>query len=609
MLSNIRIMLSNIRISRRLILLITVLTLTFLSTGAVTLKGMTVMSSNTAELNAKTSEAAELAVMASSVRFHLVNTSRQLLSGALTWQEAAHHIKKGSKEFDHLWGAHDAWIKGKPEEKEFFDDAFGIEVELVRQGYKALSKIIASESRGALSLYILNDAQGYSGQFLAAADALTALYSAEAQKIFDVGESDAELFLITSAIVVLIGLLLAATLGPAIYLSITSPIKNISEVVERVSKGKLDARTNLISKDEIGQLGKAFDNMLIERVSTMAEAEDDNEKINNSVIKLLEGVSVLSDRDLTVRVPVAEDVTGPVADAINLMANETARVLNEIRKVAGQVSEAASMVQAQGGRVSDLATNERIIVEDTIVKLEESSKSMVLVAKLAHACNETASRASSSTREALETVAKTATGMNHIRETIAETEKRIKRLGERSQEINGVVQIINNIAERTHVLALNASMQAAAAGDAGRGFAVVADEVQRLAESSRQSTSEIAGLVSNIQAETAETMATMNETIAQVVEGTELAQSAGKQMESTQKTTDELAHSVDQIAKRSLIQAKASASVSEQAAQVQNSTQETSAELEQQSGLTEKLVAYSAQLVASVGVFKLPEAS
>ena len=602
-------MFSNIRIGRRLLMLISVLTLIFVTIGAVTLLGMTDMSSDTADLNQKTAEAAELSKIAAAVRYHFVDVTQQLSTGALTWQEATHHLEMGAREFDQLWQLQVAKFTADRQSEEFFVDAFGLEVDLVRQGFEVLSKIVRAENRGALSLYILNDARGYSDPFLNAADAFSALGSVEAQQIFDASASDARLYLITSVIVVLLGLLIGATLGPAIYLSITSPIKSISGVVERVSQGDLDARTNLKSRDEIGQLGNAFDSMLNERVSTMAEAEDDNEKINNSVIDLLEAVSDLSERDLTVRVPVAEDVTGPVADAINLMASETARVLNEIREIAGQVSEAASMVQTQGGRVSDLAANERIIVEDTIVKLEESSKSMALIAKLAHACNETASAASSSTSEALETVAKTATGMNHIRETIAETEKRIKRLGERSQEINGVVQIINNIAERTHVLALNASMQAAAAGDAGRGFAVVADEVQRLAESSRQSTSEIAGLVSNIQAETAETMATMNRTIAQVVEGTELAQSAGRQMEDTQKTTAELAHSVDQIAKRSMMQARVSNSLREQAAQVQTSTQETNAELEQQSGLTVKLVEYSGRLVDSVSVFKLPEVS
>jgi twitching motility protein PilJ len=602
-------MFSNIRIGRRLLLLISVLTLIFITTGAVTLASILDMSNDTANLNETTSEAAEFTRISGSVRYHLVDVSQQLSRGALTWQEAAHLLDSGAKEFDNLWDEQVEWFAGNQKLEEFFNDAFGIEVNLVKQGFKVLSEIVQAENRGQLSLYLLNDASGYSAPFLNAADGFAALGEVEAQKIFDASESDARLYLIASVIVILVGLLLAATLGPVIYLSITSPIKNISGVVERVSKGELDARTELASKDEIGQLGNAFDSMLNERVSTLAKVEEENEKINDSVINLLEAVSDMSDRDLTVRVPVAEDVTGPVADAMNLMASETARVLNEIREIAGQVSEAASVVQTQGGRVTELADNERSIVEDTMGKLEESSKSMAQVAKLAHVCNETASRASSSTQEALETVAKTATGMNDIRETIAETEKRIKRLGERSQEINGAVEIINNIAERTHVLALNASMQAAAAGDAGRGFAVVADEVQRLAESSRQSTSEIAGLVNNIQSETAETMATMNKTISQVVEGTELAQAAGGQMESTQKTTAELANAVEQIAKRSLMQARISNGLREQAAQVQTSTQETSAELEQQSELTVKLVEYSGRLVDSVAVFKLPEAS
>jgi methyl-accepting chemotaxis protein len=196
--------------------------------------------------------------------------------------------------------------------------------------------------------------------------------------------------------------------------------------------------------------------------------------------------------------------------------------------------------------------------------------------------------------------------MSEIRETISETEKRIKRLGERSQEITGVVEIINNIAERTHILALNASMQAAAAGDAGRGFAVVADEVQRLAESSRQSTSEIAGLVSNIQTETAETMATMNKAIEQVVEGSELAQASGVQMQATQETTAELASAVAMIAKHSLVQAHASNNLREQTEKVQQSTRETNAELKQQADQTGSLVQFSKQLLESVNVFKLP---
>lgn len=433
----------------------------------------------------------------------------------------------------------------------------------------------------------------------------------EEKQLADITRIDEESQILTLKLVSAI----AASAGAILLLmmliiaSLTHSLLRLQGTIADLAKGNYDARVDLESKDELGELGRAFDSMLDERLANLANAELENQNLNDSIIELLEAVSDLSERDLTVRVPVNADVTGPVADAMNLMTSETAKVLTDIRAVAEQVAEASNRVQAQGAKVTDLATNERIIVEDTMGKLDESSKSMEMVASLAKACNDTAAKASASTQVALETVTKTANGMSGIRETIAETEKRIKRLGERSQEINGVVEIINNIAERTHVLALNASMQAAAAGDAGRGFAVVADEVQRLAESSRQSTSEIAGLVGNIQAETAETMATMNKTIAQVVEGTELAQAAGGQMEATQKTTAELANAVEQIARQSRAQSQVSNGLRDQAAQVQVSTQETSAELVQQSNQTENLVEFSKLLVNSVNVFKLPEAS
>jgi len=394
-----------------------------------------------------------------------------------------------------------------------------------------------------------------------------------------------------------------------VYASITGPISTLSNTVQKVAGGDLEARAKLSTQDELGELAEAFDNMLDERVSSMARASDDNDKLNNSVIMLLQAVSELSNRDLTVRVPIAEDVTGPVADAMNMLTTETARVLGDIRQTSSRVAETAAMVENQGSKINQLADEERVIIEDTMSKLDEASKTMVLIARQAKASNDIATRATSSTQEALEAVAQTAHGMNEIRETIAETEKRIKRLGERSQEINSVVEIINNIAERTHILSLNASMQAAAAGDAGRGFAVVANEVQRLAESSRDSTSEIAGLVNNIQAETAETMAAMNKAISQVVEGSELAQASGVKMQTTQETTAELVKSVELIAKRSMMQAQFSKVLRTKTEQAQKSTEETNAELKLQADQTTNLVSFSRQLLDSVNVFKLPEAS
>jgi methyl-accepting chemotaxis protein len=414
--------------------------------------------------------------------------------------------------------------------------------------------------------------------------------------------------MITLAFTIVLILIAAITIISLLRVSkgISRSLGRLSETVHKVAEGDFTARVELETTDELGELGRAFDGMLSDRVATLAQAEKENDKLNDSVIQLMGSVADLSNRDLTVTVPVAEDVTGPVSDAVNMLTTETARVLKKIQAIAGDVENSSSSVQDQGRKISDVSKNENQIVQDTRKKLEQASVTMNEIAVLANKCNEIGARASEYTSRALETVARTASGMGDVRETISESEKRIKRLGERSQEISAVVVIINNIAERTQVLALNASMQAAAAGEAGRGFAVVAEEVQRLAESSRQSTSEIEALVRNIQAETSEAMVTMNKTIEQVVAGAESAEQAGQEMDATQKTADELVNGVRQIAKRSIMQVKISNELLKQSNILHEGSLETNRELDEQAKHTESLVDFSRRLVESVSVFKLP---
>ena len=234
---------------------------------------------------------------------------------------------------------------------------------------------------------------------------------------------------------------------------------------------------------------------------------------------------------------------------------------------------------------------------------------MTQVAELAAASNRAAEQATVSTVTALGAVNETVRGMESIRESIAEAEKRIKRLGERSQEITGIVNLINTIAERTHVLALNASMQAAAAGDAGRGFAVVAEEVQRLAESSRQATQQIAQLVNNIQIETSDTINTVNKTISQVVAGSELAAKSGQQMRETQQSTASLVELVKRITASAQVQMKIATELRNRVHQIGASTEKTAAEILLQSEATTDLSKSADRLVESVRVFKLPTSS
>ncbi len=386
------------------------------------------------------------------------------------------------------------------------------------------------------------------------------------------------------------------------------PINHLESVVTKVAEGDFTARAIIKTNDELETLSKAFNGLLDDRLSQLAKAEKENEMLNNSIIELLKASFQLSQRDLTVQVPVTEDVTGPLADAINQMATETSKVLLNVRKISDEVGEASNRVKIQAHSVVKVAEAEREVVATTMTELAAASEAMNKIAEVAQSCNEIAAEATRSTQVALETVTSTINGMSEIRETIHETEKRIKRLGERSQEISGIVDIINNIAERTHVLALNASMQAAAAGEAGRGFSVVADEVQRLAESSRNATSQISALVKNIQVETNDTIATMDKTIEQVVDGSRLAERAGEQMKDTQDTTANLVKVVEQIAMASQQQARISNELREHALSIQSSSEETGRQLEEQVEETDRLVEYARQLIESVRVFTLPTA-
>ncbi|OUD15279.1 methyl-accepting chemotaxis protein [Thioflexithrix psekupsensis] len=406
--------------------------------------------------------------------------------------------------------------------------------------------------------------------------------------------------------VAVIVLIFGGIVGLFFFGRIAKPISQLEQIVTRVAEGDFTARAEIQTGDELETLSNAFNGLLDDRLSALAKAEKENEMLNNSIIELLKASFQLSQRDLTVQVPVTEDVTGPLADAINQMATETSKVLLNVRRITDDVESASQQVKIQADNVSKVAEAERAVVDATMAELSAAAEAMNKIAEVAQSCNEIATQATRSTQTALATVTSTVDGMGEIRETIHETEKRIKRLGERSQEISSIVDIINNIAERTHVLALNASMQAAAAGEAGRGFSVVADEVQRLAESSRNATSQISALVKNIQLETNDTIATMDRTIQQVIEGSRLAERAGEQMKETQNTTANLVQVVEQIAMASRQQAQISNELRERAQTIQMSTQETGKQLEEQAVQTDRLVDYSKQLIDSIRVFKLP---
>lgn len=284
--------------------------------------------------------------------------------------------------------------------------------------------------------------------------------------------------------------------------------------------------------------------------------------------------------------------------------DEPMRILELIAEMAADMSRISGAVRGQSDLAVRAAAREQREVALAARELAAAATALVAVAERARQADVLARRAVSTTDAAVRIVGGTVEGIAQSRRLIHQTEKRIKRLGERSQEIGEVVGIIQAISERTGILALNASMHAAAAGEAGRSFAVVADEVRRLSESARESTARIGRLVHSIQTETNETVLAMNHAITRVVEISRLADEAGAQMRHTQQETEALAVDVRQIAATSDEQAEVSSGLQERARVIEEASSETARQLTAQNVETRRLVDCARQLVEEVGAFR-----
>lgn len=402
---------------------------------------------------------------------------------------------------------------------------------------------------------------------------------------------------------VLVGLLAAFFVVRSLML----PINKLLGALAKLTAGDYTARADLKSKDELGRLGSALDKLLDERLEGLSKQAKESEQISNSVVEIMQAMGqVATTKDLSIQVPVTEDVTGAIGDAMNMLTSETAKVLGNVSDVSQYVSRATMAVKQSTDTAMASAAQGQSEVESAARELSQAALTLTDMAQMATKANESAEAAVRTTRQALATVDKTVVGINESRDLIRETEKRIKRLGERSQEITQVVGLINSIAERTGILALNASMQATAAGDAGRGFAIVADEVKRMSENAREATREISTLVLSIQSETSETVLAMNNAITRVVDVSRLADQAGTEMKGTQQATDALAFNVRNIATASIEQARSGQTLQARALTIQQASRDTTKQLTQQNEVTNKLVGYAQALVREVAVFKLP---
>ncbi len=339
----------------------------------------------------------------------------------------------------------------------------------------------------------------------------------------------------------------------------------------------------------------------------LRETAETNENNQQAILRLLDELADLADGDLTTTATVSEDFTGAIADSINYTIDQLRVLVSQINVTSVRVSAAAQETQSTALHLAEASEHQAQEIAGASAAVNEMAVTIDQVSSNAAESAGVAERSVAIANTGAEVVQNTINGMDNIREQIQETSKRIKRLGESSQEIGDIVSLINDIADQTNILALNAAIQASMAGDAGRGFAVVADEVQRLAERSSAATKQIEALVKTIQSDTNEAVISMEQTTAEVVRGARLAQDAGTALEEIEKVSQELAELIQNISNAARQQASSAGHISNTMNVIQEITSQTSAGTTATARSIGNLAGMANELSESVAGFKLPE--
>jgi twitching motility protein PilJ len=335
------------------------------------------------------------------------------------------------------------------------------------------------------------------------------------------------------------------------------------------------------------------------------EAAQENQRNQDAILRLLNEMGDLAEGDLTVQATVTEDITGAIADSVNYAIEELRMLVQGINRAAGQVNQTTTEARSSSEQLLAAAEQQAEQISETTVAVTQMSNSIVQVsqsaaesARVANQSLDTAKRGGDSVRGAI-------AGMNAIRDQIQETSKRIKRLGESSQEIGEIVDLISDITEQTNILALNAAIQAAAAGDAGRGFSVVAEEVQRLAERSAKATRRIGAIVKTIQSDTQDAVNAMESSTAGVVEGTVRSDAAGSSLAEIESVSDQLAGLIQSISEATQAQAETAERIAANMQRILAVSGQASVAARGSASSIGELAVLSNELKVSVSGFKL----
>ena len=384
---------------------------------------------------------------------------------------------------------------------------------------------------------------------------------------------------------------------------VLKPAEELAKFSERLAAGDARARAEVDSEDEFGFIAENC-NRAVAKVAHAATSQQAQDSLQRSITDLLNTINQVARGDLTIRGKVTNDALGNVVDSVNFMLDNFTKVLERVRKAAIDVSGSANQILNATDEMTAGATQQDQEITNTSSAVEELTVSMKQVSNNAEASAEAARRALDAAEQGNRAVSDTLEGMQRIRASVQATAKKIKSLGDRSLEISEIINVINDITEQTNLLALNAAIEAARAGEAGRGFAVVADEVRKLAEHSRSATKDIAALIKAIQAETNEAVVVMEEGTREVEVGAGLADQAGKALEAISSVVRQSAELVQEISLASKQQVRGTEGVANAMQIISGITRQTTQGARQTASTVGNMVKLSDQLNEALAQFR-----
>lgn len=409
----------------------------------------------------------------------------------------------------------------------------------------------------------------------------------------------------TMLTIALIATVVVVIAGYALASNLTRQTDSITSMLGQIGIGNFEARSEVLSEDELGTVAMSL-NAMCDNTLSLIQTRDERDQIQLAVQKLKEEVAIIASGDLTQEAEVSDDLTGGIAESINHMIDQLRTIIGNIHEAATQVTASAGDIQKTTDEVSSGTQQQSSQIVETSSSIEEMARSIQQVSQHTEQSANVANKARENAVQGTQAVRNTIQGMERIRDQVQENAKRIKRLGETSQEVGEIVQLIGDIADRTSILALNASIQAAMAGDAGKGFAVVAEEVERLAERANQSTKQIESLIKAIQGQTSEAITAMEVCTQEVVSGSKLATEAGQALDEIDIVSKDLAELMGSMARVTRQQAAGAVVLTKSMSDISQVTQQTAIETKHASASVGNLAELADALQQSVAAFRLP---